>query len=204
MMREDPVLIFMTPRTGSSLVASIFGAHGLWIGSNMRVAWGYRNFENIDIGSRLDAITNRGEDQFAYMKKKIPLSEFRATFDSRVPDDTDWMFKTNIRFWYLMDGMFKAPRVVFVRRNLGSTIQSNIDKSKRRLDASYRQSVRDFVTSRFAFMDSLSRERGIPFVNSDEVVAGDYSSLESAMRACGLELDESKAAACVNRSLWKH
>lgn len=195
-----PVLIMMTSRSGSSMVASIFAEHGLWAGRIERPnQFGYRHYENIEIRERLNGFAMVREGGARMKRLEVPLSTVRAFLDSVVPPGTRWVYKTGIDSWSLFDGLYEGTKYVFVRRPVESVVASLDDKG-----GNHKGNAEHIVRARYAFMDELSAERGIPFIYTDDVVKGDYSSLERAFEHCGLEFNPEIADRMIDESKWNH
>ena len=100
-MIRPPVLIYATPRSGSSLITRIFHEHGFWVGDHVMKAE-YPNYENIDLKNALRTIVWRSRDERGnrYLKKGYTKNDFRNIVAEIVPHDTPWVFKTGL--WRIM------------------------------------------------------------------------------------------------------
>ena len=187
-------------RSGSSLTTSIFGAHGLWIGRQVPKA-DYPVYENEDIKNHLRTMVNRRKNPagFRVLKDSITREQVREGIENIVPDNTPWVFKQGVDWWRVWDGLYEGTKFVFVMRHPKSVAQS----THKRTGRPYRR-VLEVTAMYYEIMQNLSRLHGIPIVKTDEIVTGNFSSLEVAMRHCGLEFHPEAARKMIDRKRWHH
>ncbi len=168
----QPIIIVAPPRSGSSMVASIFAANGVWCGehplkrmSNTPVP--YPSFENKAIESVL---------------------RLGGRIADAVPDDCLWFFKGGPRWAWLILAQYPDAKIVKVKRKQKSILASS-DAGKKH--------------GRIAQIKQVDKFDG-PYIDSDEILKGDLSSIAEAFDYCGLRLDEGIAKKCIHPDLWHH
>ena len=185
------------PRSGSSMTAGIFAEHGVWVGPcrppSRENAKGH--FESVplknEIISTVGAIVQKG-----VLAPKLQGWKDRALDVIRKAGYTGgpWLFKSSAMYyplWHEFDAKF-----VCVRRKVESIKQSGTKTGYfRRLEA---------IPAHVEAMDYVRDNLGGVDVMTDEVIAGDYSSLERAFDHCGLSFDNQIVSDFVDPSLWHY
>ena len=197
-LRQDPVVILMTARSGSSMIAAMFAEHGFWRGPSRKTRRvndrpAYETFEH-------DGIIKDLGLAFGRKRKVVPNpAKTLEIFERHVPADTPWMFKGSYRWWPALDGVFSGARFVFIHREPQSVARSVCDRQGK---SGYWTRVKA-TEEIYEKMGCIAQERGIPTIRTDAVAAGDYSTLEAAFSHCGLEFDKSIADKCIDQSKWR-
>lgn len=174
-----PIIIAAVPRSGSSLIAGIFHAHGVWVGNFHKKQMAktpvyYDSFENIEIDNWF-----RDKNQ-----SLIGLVE------TITPKDARWLYKcgpekARIAMSELAD---LAPVLIRVTRKIESIVASSADfKAKMRCKQ----------------MANVMSMIG-PLVDSDAVISRDFTSLKNAIEHAGLKFDPELAEKQIDNSLWHH
>lgn len=198
-MNEDPVLLMMTSRSGSSLVAHIFERHGLYNGSGTRVqTHGYHTHENRAIIKGLNQMLVRETPFRRVLAPGRELKDFRGVFEADVPPDTPWMMKIGVEVYELMRDAFPRGRFVFVRRNTESIVASLCHKT-----GSDPAVVRPITEGRMALIESIAAHIDAPIVDTDALARGDYVSLKEAFEKCKLKLDLEIPKQVYQPKLWR-
>jgi len=191
------------PRSGSSMVTSIFHKHGLWIGQCEAInRFGYFSFENTDIRNKLRNLVEPDLQSPTRIKRfvdRFTQDTVRRVLRRIVPPNTQWVYKTMIDSWRMFDGLYPGIKFVFVKRNIDAVLASARDK-----DDHPDIHAAAIVRAKYEFMDGLSESRGIPFVNTDELIEGNYTSLEEAFAYCGITFDSGIADFIIKPEKWKH
>lgn len=194
------IVIFMVPRSGSSMVTSIFHAHGLWVGRCEAInKFGYYSFENVDMRNKLRDLVTPDIASPARMKVFHKGNNQDSVRKAIGHIATDWVYKTGIDNWCLFDGLYDDIKFVFVKRKIDFVVASIQDKE----DSNYLHS-RKVLEAKYAVMDELSASSNIPIVYSDELIDGKYVSLERAFAYCGLAFDSEIADLMIKPEQWKH
>lgn len=171
-----PIIIAAVPRSGSSLIAGIFAAHGVWVGgfskkvmSNTPIP--YDSYENDDVN-------------------KWFLSDGEIDLFDIVPKDSRWFYKCSpekaIRILKVLDN----PVCVKIERKPKSIILSSAD-------------VKHIHVIRMKQMAMLEEMDGM-WISSDDIMAGNFSGIKSVFTDIGLVFDQSKANKVIDRGLWHH
>ena len=198
-----PIIIMMVPRSGSSMVTSIFHAHGLWVGRCEPInQFGYFPFENVDIRLRLRHLVTPDLQSDARIKtfnSGCHLGFVRKCIAEIVPPDKPWVYKTGIDNWCLFDGLYPDMKFVFVKRNTDSVLASLQDK-----EDSPDLHSRPIIEAKYRTMDELSASRNIPCVHTDELIDGNYTSLEKAFSHCDLSFMSEIAKLIIRPESWNY
>lgn len=204
---ERPILILAMPRSGSSMTAGIFAQHGVWTGRcrgpDPKInAKGF--FENSAIKHAL--IRRYG---------KLTLARRETAFEREPDVDLDPHFRNDVESILLAEGyaggpwLFKFsalywpafaafdPIYVGVRRE--GVVEANLTRQEM-----FGTPDRERVERMVALHDAAIDETGCPVVMTDDVVAGDFSSLERAFAHCEIDFDPSIALDFVDPDLWHH
>lgn len=192
-----PVVILMTSRTGSSLVAGIFAKHGLWHGPTYTThpPFGepYKTFEVADLKPWLRS--NYGLNGCEFVPDDR-ADEFRSVVDGVMPSDQRWMAKLGVMFWPLFR-QFK-PHVVVVKRDLCASVDAAMARAK----DNDRGKAEKAISRRYELMDEVIAETGGSVVVTDELIAGDITGISAALRQCGIEPDETIIKQAVDPKKW--
>lgn len=175
------VIIAAVPRSGSSLVAGIFAAHGLWVGRDgiKGAEWTavpYRDYENKDI------------DEW-FRSGKQSLSQYLAEI---VPDGKRLAYKCRPDKAEKMKGKLNGQcQVVRCFRRFDSIVASDVkNKGKKEVSRGYQ-------------MIELCNLPGPP-IDVDAVMARDFGTLANAFDHCGIVFDPAIAEAQIKDRLWHH
>ncbi len=174
------VIIVGVPRSGSSLIAKIFTAHGFWIGryGKKGLKWTptpYPDYENEDI------------DEW-YRTRQEPLSKL---IERLVPAGMRLVYKCSP--WKAQIALDELPGVLIVRcsRKFESIIKSGL------------MIGRPNITLRKTQVSELNEMEG-PSVDVDAVMARDFHTLAYALDYCGVVFDPVITEAQIDDSLWHH
>ena len=181
----------MTARSGSSLVAKIFAAHGFDTGSERVYSHGYETFENAKV--------NRWIDEH---KAQFPLTtgqpcRYVPGIEECIPPNG--CVKTAVEY----SGLFVKMdfKLITVTRNVRAIAESVAIK---RGEPGTAESIVGGMMSRMAGMARLRDKWDGAEIDTDEIMAGDLSSVEAAFKHHELEYSEEKTRACVDPDKWHH
>lgn len=179
----------MQSRSGSSLVASIFAAHGYKTRHDRSVnAFGYVNWEHVPA------------KRWAYSRKQR-MNYRNGHFVRYTPGigstiDANDCVKIGIEYWPLFRGL--DYKLFCVRREpeqiARSLLEKNGGKNPRR--------VRAMVELRDAMLDEARDGANGVDIFPDAIVQGDFSGLRAAFEHHGLDFKESRTRACVDPAKW--
>lgn len=193
---SDPIVILAFPRTGSSMIAGIFKAHGVFTGKCLGIT------PKIPTG----AVENIGMKDI--LKADYPsgihtVKDFKPGFRGKIEslmkkegyESGQWMAKHAAVYWKVWQEF--SPKYICVKRDFDSVITSNTMSG---MAGMYGDELEEVYNLNMKQMD-LS---GGPVVYSDEVVKGDFSSLENAFEYCGIAFDKDKAKSVIKPEHWHY
>ena len=200
----EPILIVSQPRSGSSMTAGLFHHHGVWTGTcrpgDATNAKGH--FESIPIRTALigmhKAIVHDGK-----LAKPVPgfRDKVLALIRADGYRDGPWLWKGSVMYWPAWYEF--QPKWVCVYRPREAIFESC--RKSRMFGAKFNDAELyaniDFHQQQMQF---LHDQHDAPWVNSDEVAHGDYSSLRAAIEYCGLPFSVEICERFVDRSLWHY
>ena len=171
------VIIAAIPRSGSSLAASIFAAHGLWVGEHrikdqVKTPTPYDSFENVQI------------DQW-FRNRREPL---QALVDSILPKGKLLVYKCSPAKAKDAHQQLSGSTVVRCLRNFESIVKSSPDGQ------------REHRATQLVTLASINGS----IIDIDAVMARNFSSLKAAMAECGITFNHDLAESCIDDSLWHH
>ena len=171
------VIIAAIPRSGSSLIAGIFAAHGLWVGrfekkDQVKTPTPYESFENTDI-----------DNWFRH-----GIGPLQYVVDTILPEGKRLVYKCSP--WKAQQAHKSLTDSCLVRccRNFESIVKSSPDGQRQ-------HRIEQLVT--------LFNMPG-PFIDVDAVLARDFTTLACAFEHCGVRFIPAKAEAQIDDSLWHH
>lgn len=193
----QPIIVISLPRSGSSMTAGIFAQHGVWVGPHRppskENAKGH--FESIPLRNEIirtvGPVVHEGRlaQQISDWPERVERIIRAAGYHGG-----PWLFKGSAMYYPLWLSM--RPQFVCVRRNLKAIEVSG----KKTGYLKHGRSIPQHIEA----MDYVRDHLGGVDVFSDEIVRGNYSSLERAFSACGLDFDPVIADDFVDPSLWHH
>lgn len=198
---KEPILVVGMPRSGTSMVAGLFAAHGVWTGryqqGNAMNAKGH--FENLAIKRMLiDCTGGRVPVQEGIACEPVPgLREKVLNIIKREGyRGGPWLFKGTSMYWPLWHDF--RPRWICVRRMIGSVLSSG------QATGAFLPTGPDAVNRHVQALDFLRDERGGVDVETDQLIAGDFRTLEAALAYCGITMDVAKVRNFIDPALWRH
>lgn len=180
MILPDPnVVVLATPRSGSSLTTGILSKHGFWTGrcreADENNPKGY--FENLDIKALLKR--HCGAVHVSTGTEAEPILGFKGMTENILPK-YGWAVKHSAMYWRVWDGF--DVKFILVRRPDESIFQSNYQTG---FMVGSPEKIRNSIKRHSEVMDKID---GVN-VFTDEIVKGDYSSLERAFEYLQLPMD---------------
>lgn len=195
-----PIMLWITSRSRSSLVSAIFIKHGVWWGNTIATQdWveggkpqSYVSYENQNIKALLKLYKTRHWKK-VHLTPVFPVQGFVDDLYEIVPRDQQWMMKTGVEYF----NAFKElnPHNIFVKRSPEGVATS---LSTKRSDVVYDDAYKAAVW-RFNYMDKLQDKFGGVSVDTDKIIQGDFSEMQTAIEYCGLQWDENKAKEAITR-----
>jgi hypothetical protein len=214
-----PVLITGLPRSGTSLVAGLLNACGLWLGNTL--PGGQENprgfFENVALREKLQKqILALGKfDPFGVVRLPPPdwrpvIGKFRDAIGMMLVEQgyegkEPWGFKDAklTLTWRIWNQHFPAARWILVRRPSDQVISSCLRTHFMRAHSTDPAFWRHFVN---AYLERLAELEGtvawVRTVESVPIIAGNYDSLERVVRDLELEWRGEAVRAFVMPEHW--
>lgn len=179
----------MTSRSGSSLVAKIFAAHGFDTGGERVYSCGYETFENAAVNQWI-----RDHKSELKLTTGQPC-DFVPGIEECIPENG--VVKIGVEYITLFKHL--DPKVITVKRDPEAVAKSLATKRGHPEQAA---GAYNGILTRYAALDRERRKWDGAEINTDEIMAGDLSSVEAAFEHHGLEFDENKARACIDPDKW--
>jgi hypothetical protein len=181
-LREDPVILFCSPRGGSSVVAGVFVTHGWWVGETYTGISRYKCHENVAIKKfckkhyKLDAGVPEPNPQKANLRRMI---------SREVPEDADWMFKGPAEYYPIFQHWFPRMNAVMIFREFTQAVEGAVRVN----GEAARAGAERIIRARYDYMEELLKQPRTWRVDADDVVRGDLSQIERVMNWYNVDLD---------------
>lgn len=201
---ERPIMLWITSRSRSSMISSMFIKHGVWWGDTIaRQEWvqedgsmaNYISYENQNIKQ----ILKKYKTCYWFNVHLTPVSPkwnrlFETDLAEILPTDKTWMMKTGVEYFNAFKDL--NPYNIFIKRNPADVAQSLCNK---RPGTNYKTALHA-ANWRFDYMDKLQEQYGGVCVDTDKIVGqGDFSEVKEAIEYCGLEYNEESAIKAITR-----
>lgn len=205
-LRRDPLVIFGSPRGGTSLVAGVFANHGFWTGRNYQGGSGnsgsgtvthtYRTFENHDIKLWLKKNFKLRAGIHTY--ENIGTRDLRAACETFVRTAGPWMFKGPSEYFPIWKHYFPGMTPVFVFRDAVQAVEAVV----RRRGPEERDRARDIILQRYAYMNNaLAHLKNAYRVDCERIADGDFEQVAPIIESYGIEFDGESAAQHIVRGM---
>lgn len=192
-----PIILLTVPRSGSSMTASIFHAHGVWSGptkpADHNNPHGY--YESIPFLKHVHRYTKYATfptvDQYDFgwkEKVQVILSEYGYK-------GGPWFMKHSARHMGLWND-FQPKFVCIIRK------ENSIHQSWKKINRE--RNTKISIRKDLEAMAYIRKNVPHAAVYTDDVVRGDYTSLRNAFDYCGLTFSEEIAKSKIDPSLWHH
>lgn len=182
------------PRTGSSMTAGILAAHGVWTGE-------YRQGDDINAKGHFEnlhfkSVVKKHHKTGIHRKPVFdPDQGFLDDFMLANPTEP-WLIKSSVKYWKLFDSL--NPVYVCVRRNKKSAINS----CKR--VGLYFDGIEKSYDTHMQELDYIVENRGGVNVYVDQVIKGQFDSIQKVFENTELEFDKEKTESFVDKRLWHY
>lgn len=185
-----PIVILSSPRSGSSMVAGCFAAHGVWVGPDKEP----------------DEMNPKGwfeNQQLAHLRFRDALTPENVDEVIRKQGYTGgpWLHKHTPRYAHCWRHF--NPIWVFVRREIGSIAKSRMASNGLYDDPNIETGRSVALEDQMAMNDVRDRVGGFD-VWAGKIIAGDYSDLYPAFDAADLPLIPKLLNEWVEPDLWHH
>lgn len=188
----QPIIILGSPRSGTSLVASIFAAHGVFVGtSRPRDSANPRGYyENVAL-TDLRYSMGHGEGL-----------DPKVVYDCLLVDGYNggpWLVKHSPLTWRVWRN-FK-PYWIFVRRAQERIISSRIRCGQWDMNE---VEHRIAVETDIAIINAIQQYIGGSSIWSDVLVSGHFETIRHIFDNYNLEFDNNKTISCIDPALWHY
>ena len=197
------ILILCSPRTGSSMVAKIFHNHGVWTGETCKVnRFNYDSYENESLKNCVKSYWHH-YSQIHGKHFGTPMEacqEYINGVNKAIANEkptNPWLFKMFVEGYKLF--LHLKPKFVLIRRDTKQAIQSMKDKNPNNHDL-----ISKIHNDRMNSMEYIEKTYGAAWVNTDEIIEGNYSSLNNAFDFCGLEFNSIIADNSIEKQKWHY
>lgn len=199
MEMKRPIMLWITSRSRSSLVSSMFINHGVWWGNTrVKQEWAdpngeltsYISYENQDIKKLLFEYKTSHWKK-VHLTPVFAVPKFLEKLANIVPANETWIMKTGVEYFNAFQGL--DPYNIYITRKPEDVARSLCEK---RTGTNYQEAV-DVAVWRFNYMQQLQKQFGGVFVNTDNLVQDDFSEVQEAIEYCGLTYDEAAAKGAI-------
>ena len=192
-MKDDPLVIFGSPRGGTSLVAGLFVAHGWWTGETYPGTQGYVNHEN----AKLKEFLKKNFKMNAGVPEPDPGKANLWAFSAGVvPIKDAWLFKGPSEYYPIFRHWFPEMQAVFAFRDLDQAVRGAVRRGGKR------QVAEPIIRNRYEYLEEKLKDRLTWRVDVDKVVKGDLAQVAPIIEWCGVEFDYDKAMNTIDPSIF--
>lgn len=187
-----PILLWMTSRSRSSMVSAIFAKHDIFWGDTQKQSAGYDTYENQNIKALQKKVFKnlRGLNP---IHVGDPVDEFLKELNKYVPQKITWSMKTGIEFFNAFVPL--NPYNIFITRKAEDVARSLCNK---RPGSNYEEALKT-VLWRYDYMKDRQAKYGGVFVDTDKIIAGDFSEIKEAIEYCEVPYDEEAVKRAITR-----
>ena len=192
-MNDNPLVIFGSPRGGTSLAAGVFTAHGFWTGKTYPGTQGYANHEN----AVMKEFIKKNFKMNAGVAEPDPGKANLFTLcSSVVPFHTNWMWKGPMEYFPIFNFWFPKMTPVFVFRKFEQAVEGAV----RRQGEKVRESATQIIESRYKYLNDLL-DQGIGYrVDADAIIRGDLDQIKPILQIYDIEMDHGLAMSTIDPS----
>lgn len=200
-MRDAPLVLFCSPRGGSSLVAGAFINHGFWVGETFggpdgRGTGGYINYENTKLKAWMKTCypLNAGVPL-----QPCPEADLHHACSRIVPSDEPWLFKGPSEYYPVFRYHFPRMRAVMVFRDRTQAVEAHV----RRRGETVRKNAAVIVRQRYDFMETVLLNDELSWrVDADRLVNGDSTQLAPVLAEYEKKLDHRLAVKDISPKMF--
>jgi len=187
------VAILMQSRTGSSLVASIFRAHGWNTGGDGQKSRDYATHENK--GVRKYLVKTYGTNlRSPVPKPAVPDTGLQKIVARELAEP--WAWKGDVFFAEVFKVTFPDLAWIYVKRKIEDAVRSALGSAE---PSSGADELWAFLRCKYDLMVDLETEWGGKVVYTTDVMKGIFHTAENAITYAGGEWDEETALSAFNR-----
>lgn len=198
---ERPIVLWMTSRSRSSLVSRIFAEHGIWWGDTfVKTKGDYITYENSDIKRIQKNLKIDNSKKLPFCKEIHPDQETRDRFKREltrvVHPSKRWSMKTGVEYFNLWSDL--KPYNIFIYRNPEDVAKSVFEKGGESVEGAYNAAI-----WRYDYMKQCRDKYGGEWIDTDDIVRGDYTKVEKALAYCDIIYDRKKLEKAYEKKISK-
>jgi len=187
------------------MVTKIIRNHGVHIGASAETAKNvteYTSYENQEINAVTKRIWTRHKNGrkglfgLPVAQRKDFLEDIRKVVESQAKDINNFAYKCSCELSPLFFQF--QPKIILVKRERDQAIKAMMARSRNRT-YDFTAKVHD---RRMSYMEQVQKEHGGVWVNTSELIARNYDSIQEAIEYCGLTYSRDAVEAGINRDIW--
>ena len=134
MVNQNPIFIAAPPRSGTTLLAAILNAHGVWVGRGRITQYPGTNMDFASENQDIKSIMKHTAGMMGYSNWDTPLpsatafegDELKKEIEVYVPSDTPWLVKTSwtLTFWKFWHEAYPDAKWLFPIRDIDKIVDS--------------------------------------------------------------------------------
>ena len=196
-----PICLWMTPRSRSSMISKIFANHGVWWGNTYAKTKGYEMYENQIIKQIQKRIIKPKKGILPFCEELQLTEEVIKLFHETLKEHHSKDCPKNLERWSMKTGVeyFNAwkdlnPYNIFIKRDPKGVANSIVEKGIGEYQHAF-----DTAQWRFDYMDRIQKEHGGVFINTDDIINGNYQGIREAMEYCGIDYNERAVESAISK-----
>jgi len=191
----------MTSRSRSSLVSKIFANHGVWWGNTYAKTKGYEMYENQVIKQIQKKFIKPSKGVLPHCEELQLTEEVTKRFHEALKEHHSkdcpkrlerWSMKTGVEYFNAWKDL--NPYNIFIQRSPDGVANSIVAKGIGEYQHGF-----DCARWRFNYMYRIQERFGGVFVNTDDLISGNYEDVEAAMEYCGIDYNERAVESSIDR-----
>ena len=196
-----PICLWMTSRSRSSLVSKIFANHGVWWGNTYAKTKGYEMYENQVIKQIQKNIIKPSNGVLPHCEELQLTEEVTKDFHEALkahhlkdcPKGLErWSMKTGVEYFNAWENL--NPYNIFIRRAPDGVANSIVEKGIGEYQHAF-----DCVRWRYNYMHRIQERFGGVFIDTDDIINGNYKGVREAMEYCGIDYNERSVESAIDR-----
>lgn len=189
---EEPIIILGSPRSGTSLTAQIFEAHGVWVGTSKdRDQWNPHGYCENNMLHVPRLIAGHGDGLDRELVHELIITDGYT--------GGPWLVKHSPLTWRAWRQF--NPHWVFVWRDMEQIIQSRLRCGLWNMsEAEHRVSVE----TDHALMRAMHQHIGGKLIWPQHIIDHYFDGLRRAFEYCEIELNITTVNACLDPSIWNN
>lgn len=196
-----PICLWMTSRSRSSLVSKIFANHGVWWGNTYAKTKGYEMYENQIIKQIQKKFIKPSKGVLPHCEELQLTEEVTKPFHEALKEHHSKDCPRGIERWSMKTGVeyFNAwkdlnPYNIFILRDPVGVANSIVQKGIGEYQHAF-----DCVRWRYNYMHRIQERFGGVFIDTDDIINGNYKGVREAMEYCEIEYNVKAVEDAIDR-----